>query len=292
MSATRPRALAPPDRPVWIDGRLLRGRDAVVSFFDRGAHDGEGLFETLRVYRGRPYRWQQHLERLVVSAAELGFPVAPAPALLAEALAQVLAASRLEDAVARITITRGVPGRRPTRAGAWVEAEPLAARLWAGACALAARVMVSKRRFEPGPLGCHKTTSRLAYHLAREEARAARADEAILVDPRGRVLEGAASSVLWVTGGRLVAPPLSLGILPGITRAAALELARAAGLETEERVVTLEELARANEMLLANSVQEVVPVATLDGREVPSRETGLSLARAYRETVERELDLR
>jgi branched-subunit amino acid aminotransferase/4-amino-4-deoxychorismate lyase len=276
-----------PDRVVWVDGRLMRGGEATLSFFDRGAHDGEGVFETFRVHHGRVFRWERHLERLVLAAAELGFPVAPDPGLLATALAQVLDANRLEDAVARITMTRGVPGGRPTRGGVWVEAEPLAARLWEGTRRLAGRAIVSRRPFSPGALGAYKTTSRLAYHLAREEARAARVDEAILADAGGRVLEGAVSNVFVVSGGRLVTPSLTLGILPGITRAAVLELARAAALVVEERAVTGAELLDAHEVFLTNAVQGVVPVVALDGRPVPGRETGLDLAQRLSEAAGR-----
>src|SRR5512138_3568700 len=155
-----------PDRPVWIDGRLVRGAEATVSVFDRGARDGGAVFETLRVYGGRPFAWQRHMERMVLSAAELGFPVPAAPARLREAIDELLAAQGLADAVVRITITRGVAGGRPTRAGAWVDAEPLGGRLWAGTRRGAGRAIVSHLPFEPGWLGRHKTTSRLAWDLA------------------------------------------------------------------------------------------------------------------------------
>jgi branched-chain amino acid aminotransferase len=229
-------------RTVWINGRLCRGETAVLSLFDRGARDGEGLYETLRVYRGRPFQWEAHMERLVLSAAVLGFPVPASPATLREALDELLAAETLGDAVVRMTVTRGMPGGRPTRAGAWMEAEPVAARLWRGTRAGAARVIVSKRTFEPGPLGPHKTTSRLAYRLASEEARAARADETLLVSPAGQVLEGAVCNVFAVTGGEIRTPPLSAGILPGITRALVLRLCAAAGNPVREQPITLAEL--------------------------------------------------
>jgi branched-subunit amino acid aminotransferase/4-amino-4-deoxychorismate lyase len=270
---------------VWIDGELKRGRDATLSVFDRGARDGEGLFETLRVYRGQPFQWRRHLERLVLSAAELGFPVPPSPSLLAEALAALLAEQGLAEAVARITVTRGVPGGRPTRAGCWVEVEPLEARLWAGTGKGAATVILSRRPFEPGPLGRHKTTSRLAYHLAREEARAHGADEALLVTSRGEVLEGAASNLFAVIGGELATPPLASGILPGITRALLLAACPGLGLRAVERPIPREELAAAGEILLSNSVQEVVPVGILEGRALTAGPVGGRLREAYRALV-------
>jgi branched-subunit amino acid aminotransferase/4-amino-4-deoxychorismate lyase len=272
-------------RATWVNGRLVRGEDAALSLADRGARDGEGLFETVRIENARPLLWTRHLERLVLSAAMLGFPVPPSPSLLREALDQILAADGLSDAVARVTVTRGVPGGRPTRTGAWVEAEPLAGRLWRGTRAGAASAIFSKRPFEPGSLGPHKTTSRLAYHLAREEARAARADESLLVSPAGQVLEGAVSTVFAVIAGEVLTPPLALGILPGITRAAVLALCAGNGIPARERALTPADLRSAEEVFLTNSVQELVPVRTLDGRALPGGERAARLLAAYRAWV-------
>jgi len=267
---------------MWIDGRLARGREATISLHDRGARDGEGLFETVRIEGGRPHHWDRHLERMIVAAAELGFPVPAAPTVLADALRQVLAANDLADAVARITVTRGVPGGRPTRAGAWVEAEPLGGRLWRGTRSGRATALVSGAPFSPGSIGRFKTTSRLAYHLAREEARAASVDEALLASADGEVLEGAVSSVFAVVSGELATPPLTSGILPGIVRGRVLALCAQIGVPVRERRLTRSDLAHAEEIFLTNSVQEVVPLASLDGRPVPSQTLGTRLADVYR----------
>lgn len=284
---SRPPAI--PARALWINGRLRRGEEAALSLFDRGARDGEGLFETLRVYGGQPFAWPEHMERLVLSAAVLGFPVPASPVVLRAAVDDVLAAEGLADAVVRITVTRGIAGGRPTRTGAWVEAEPLAARLWRGTRSGAATVVVSRRPFQPGPLGAHKTTSRLAYHLAREEARVARADEALLLSPDGQALEGAVSNVFAVKAGEVLTPPLALGILPGITRAQVLALCATQGFTVRERTLTLADLQAADEVFLTNSVQEIVPVATLEDHEVPGRAVAGRLLAAYRAAVAREV---
>lgn len=281
----------PPERVVWIDGALCRGRQAALSVFDRGARDGEGLFETLRLYGGRPFLWERHLERLVVSAAELGFPVPAPPAALRGALDELLEATGLRDAVARVTVTRGIPsgrrGRR-TRGSAWVEVEPLAARLWKGVRIGRPRAIVSRMAFHPGPLGGHKTTSRLAYHLAREEARAAGADEALLAGEAG-LLEGSASNLFLAIEGTLVTPPHELGILPGITRRVVLDLCARLAIPAAERPIALAELDRAAEAFLTNSVQEVVPLAEVGARRLPGRTLGTRLAEAYRDDVRRRL---
>jgi len=274
-----------PDRAVWVNGRIARGREALLSVFDRGARDGEGLFETVRVEAGRPQHWRRHLERLVLSAAELSFPVPPSPSVLASALGDVLAANELADAVVRITVTRGIPGSRPSRAGCWIEAEPLLERLWRGTRTGQATAVMSAIPFTPGPLGRFKTTSRLAYQLARDEARAAGADEALLLDPEGMVLEGAVSNLFAVTCGLIITPPLSCGILPGITRGRVLELCASLGITTRERPVRREEVLSADEVFVTNSVQQVVPLVSIDGRPLPSRTLGARLREIYGERV-------
>ena len=223
------------------------------------------------------------MERLMISAAELGFPVPPHPAVLREALTEVLAASALKDtqAAARLTITRGAPGRRPGHPGVWVEAQPLENRLWPGARTQSARVVYSRRVFDAGFLARYKTTSRLAYEICREEARASHADEVLLVDGHGRVLEGASSNVFAVIAGRLLTPPLSLPLLPGIARSVTLERARALGITASEAELTRDQLMSAEELIVTNALQQVVPVARLGARELPSRAIGLRLAASY-----------
>lgn len=296
MTLSLPRGTRLPDRAVWLNGRIVRGESAVVSVFDRGARDGGGLFETLRVYGGRPFAWERHMERLVLSAAELGFPVPPSPRRLREAVDEVLEACALTDAAVRITVTRGVAGGRPVRTGAWVEAEPLGSRLWPGARQLdpvdggplGGRAVLSLTPFTPGFLGRHKTTSRLAWDLAREEARAAGADEALLVSPAGEVMEGAASNVFVVrSGGDLYTPPLSGDILPGVTRATVLELCGPLGIIAHEAPIPLEMLRWASEVFLTNSVQEILPLREIAGRRVPEREVTLRLLECYRSCVAR-----
>ena len=165
----------------------------------------------------------------MLSAAELGFPVPPSPGQLRDAMDELLTEQKMRDAVVRLTVTRGIAGGRPTRAGTWLEAETVASRLWAGTRKGRATAMTSPLAFEPGWLGAHKTTSRMAWDLAREQARAVGVDEALLVSPDGHVLEGAASNVFVVRDGALLTPPLAQHVLPGVTRAIVIGLCAALG---------------------------------------------------------------
>ena len=293
-AATPRRAASPPATPagggsrhaLWVNGRIVRGEDAALSLFDRGARDGEGLMETLRVYAGEPLDWDAHMERLVLAAAELGFPVPASPALLREGLDALLEAEGLEDAVARITVTRGVPGGHPTRTGAWIDAGTVGSRLWRGSRTGNARVVCSKRPFHPGPLGRYKTTSRLAYALASEEARIAGADETLLLGEAGEVLEGATSNVFVIRSGEIRTPPLARGILPGIVRAWVLSAAGRLGIRAREADLPSGSLDAADEVFLTNSVQEIVPVAVVEDHPVPGRDIGMRLRDAYRARIE------
>jgi branched-subunit amino acid aminotransferase/4-amino-4-deoxychorismate lyase len=124
------------------------------------------------------------------------------------------------------------------------------------------------------------------WELAREEARAANADETLLVSPSGHVLEGSASNVFVVRpDGRIVTPSLAEDVLPGVTRARVLAIARGLGLEVVEGPVTLETLRMADEVFVTNSVQEVLPLREVDGRALATREVGLRLLAEYRRQV-------
>lgn len=279
-----------PARAVWLHGQLVRGEQAALSVFDRGARDGGALFETVRVEGGEPVAWERHMERLVLSAAELGFPVPPSPTEWRAGLAAVLEADGLRDAVARLTVTRGVAGGRPVRTGWWIEAETLGARLWPGTRQrhadggpLGASAIVSRQPFAPGWLGRHKTTSRMAWDLAREEGRAAGVDETLLVSPAGELLEGAASN-LFVVGpdGVVRTPPVESDVLPGVMRARVL--LACAGLGLTARVERLQRTAldTASELFVTNSVQEVLPLRELEGRPLHGRAVALRLLAAVR----------
>ena len=270
-----------PSRTLWVNGALRRGEDATLSLFDRGARDGEGLFETLRVYELRPFLWERHMERLVLAAAELGFPVPPSARALRRGIEALLDAEELSDAVVRITVTRGIAGGRPTRAGCWIEAEPVGGRLWRGTRSGAASIVLTRRPFALGSTGGYKTTSRIAYHLAREECRAAGADETILVTAQGQVLEGAVSNVFVVVDGEVATPSLSTGILPGITREWVLLQLVDLGARIRTSALWRSELSLATEIFLTNAVQGIVTVGTVEGRAVPERSLATTLRERY-----------
>jgi branched-chain amino acid aminotransferase len=229
-----------------IDGAVTLASEAVIPATDEGLLRGDGAFEVVRVYDGKPFAFEEHLRRLERSAANLRLPVdleavrADAWRLLAEA------GTGPDHELLRIVITRG--GRR------LLLTEPMArqpdqVRL--------ATITYSPTRILDGVKSLSYAANMLASRLARERGY----DDALLITPEGRVLEAPTSSIFYVVNGSLLTPPLDEHILASITRSIVIEVSGAA-----ERACTLEELLAADEAFLASTTREVEPVAAIDER--------------------------
>lgn len=277
---------------VWVNGELLQPEQAAISALDRGFLYGEGVFETMRAYRGKVFRLAQHLDRLYAGVVEIGF-TAPRRELLVAGIRGAIAAARMGDAVVRVTVTAGPDSsyRHPTTV---VLVRPLSAppmERYTSGC----RVVSVPTAHAPGAALRHmKSLNYLDKLMAQRAAERAGGDEAVLVDPDGCVVEGAMRNVFAVIGRELVTPPLSRGLLPGITRTAVLEVARRFRIATQERDLPLEELRTSQEALLTSSIAEILPVATVDGRPLGAPAPGpltCLLAAGYRSLVSEELNL-
>ncbi len=288
--------MAPTDL-MYAAGEYLPMGEARVSAVDAGLLLGAGLFETLRTYGGRPFRLGAHLARLRESGEALRILVAETDEQIAAVLDRLVAENGAGEARARLTATRGpVPeGGETDGAGPpatlLVTAGPIRAypeALYRGG----ATVIVSEiHANETDPRTYHKTTNYLSNLLALREARRGRAAEALRFNSRNHLAEGAVSNVFVVTGGRLLTPPVEDGLLPGITRAAVLEVADDLAIPAEQRSLTVHDLLDADEVFLTNSIMEVMPVARVEARAIGSGEPGpvtRRLAEAYRALVERE----
>ena len=248
--------------PVWVNGRLLPANQAAVSAFDHGVMVGDGVFETMRVYRGTPFALRRHLDRLGQSATGLGLAL-PGRSTLEEALAEVLAASGLAEARLRLTVTAGPAplgsGRGsgpPTviAAVAPLELLPFTADV----------AVVPWPRNERGAVVGLKTTSYAENVVALARAAASGAGEAVFANTRGELCEGTGTNVVVAVGGRLLTPPLSSGCLAGVTRALVLERCR-----VDEQALPLSALAGAEEAFLTSTTRELQPIATVDGQPLP-----------------------
>jgi branched-chain amino acid aminotransferase len=258
---------------VWLNGRLLSPEDAAVPIAAHGVLYGDGLFETVRVYAGHPFRLDRHLERMLAGARVLGLDLVWGPQALATAVCDTVAGCGLREAAVRITALRGVGPPGPDIAECGEAIVFITARAYAGYAERIYRegarsVIASTLQSERSPL-CHvKSVSYLNHVLARTEARQAGADEALLLNSRGELAEGSVSNVFARFGDRLVTPPPESGCLPGIARREVIELAPGLGLQVQETPLMLSEFLDADEALLTNSLMEVAPLVTVGAHAI------------------------
>jgi len=257
----------------WLNGHLLPAAQALVPVSDRGFLYGDGVFETVPVYAGRPFLLQPHVHRLVAGALALRFAAPPALALLEDAALQVVQANRGGDGVLRLALSRGALGAEglacdtagpPTLAVTWSPPR----RYAAAAYVQGVEVHIATTR-HPAPDGVPtsaKHANYLACVLAMDEARRAGAAEALMLGPRGTIVEAATSNLFVVYRGRLLTPPLHEGPLPGVTRASVLALARALGVPAAEATIRPRRLVDCSELFLTNSIAGVLPVRQVVGQ--------------------------
>ena len=230
---------------------------------------GEAVFETVRVYRGRPFRLGAHLERLAASASALDLAL---PDGLDDLARRAVAAAGERDAVLRLVCTRGqeeAPGPAAFAIctdlpAGWEQERRRGLRLVLLTMACDPLVRAASPWLLPGV----KTTSYAVNMAAQRAARAKGADDAVFVGLGGELLEAPTASLWWRSGDTLSTPSLQLGILAGITRAALFELAPGLGLRVLEGVFTAEDLLGADEAFLSSSTREVMPVVEVDGAPV------------------------
>lgn len=218
------------------------------------------------------------------------------PRVVRREIDELLEARGLTEARVRLTVTGGLSdGRirlaRTNPPTVILHAEPLvipSPEVYRDGIDLA---IAAFRQPWHSPLARIKTIHRLEYLMAREEAIARNATDALILDDRGQIAEGSSSNLAFVIGGCVVTPSLDGPILPGVTREAMLEAARACGLTTEERIMPIEDLWRAEEVLATATSWEVLAVRSVDGRPVGGGGPGPLTRRiheAFRELVTRE----
>ena len=246
---------------VWIDGELLPAAEARVSPFDHAVLTGDGVFETLRVYRGVPFAARRHLDRLARSASGLRLPE-PDRDLLRTVMDEVVAANGLVDGRLRITVTGGAGSlgsdRTAVRPTVIVAVGPPTA--WPAATDV---VVVPWPRNERGALAGLKTVSYAENVVALAHAHDRGAGEAVFGNLAGNLCEGTGTNVFVGLDGRLVTPPLASGCLAGVTRELLVEL-----VDVVEQDLPLSALAAADEAFLTSSTREVQPIRAVDGKSL------------------------
>lgn len=281
---------------VFLNGSLLPLSQAMISVLDYGFLYGYGLFETMRAYEGKVFRLESHLSRLTAASETLGFSVANID--LKTAVADVLQANRLGNARIRIAISIGEGGMIPdpstcdkaTVVILATEYHPYSEKIYrAGFKA----IMSSIHRNSQSPLSRLKSANYLESLLAKQHARSAAVDEAILLNEKGHLAEASMSNIFLVTDSTLLTPAEDSGILSGITRAAILELCGQLSIKCHEGIMTLEKLFSAEEAFLTNSLMEIMPLTEIDGKAIgPGRPGPITekLMAAYKRLVRQTIE--
>jgi len=277
---------------VFLNGQFVTEGHAVVSIDDRGFMYGDGLFETMRVFNGKPFRMAQHLERMVRGADFLRIKLPFTPKELQQFAAQLVEKNQMPDSVLRVTLTRG-PGERgytpkgaetPTMVMTLHPAPPLdpnSPPQWS--------LITSAYRIPASdPLSSFKTTNKLVSIMARTEAVEKGADEALITNTNGEVAETAGANLFWVYNNKICTTPTGRGVLPGLTRAVVLEICQVLALPTNKRVIKPEALKNAEGIFLTQSALGVVTIRSLNGEQVPQSPLVEKIHRAYCEMLAKE----
>lgn len=243
----------------WINGQIISEEKIFISSADKGLRYGSGLFETLRIYKSRPFLLEEHLKRMFHSAWQLGFtPRDYSQDKLAMASESLINCNEITEGVLHIywteggllwmTCTNGIPYPQELQES--------------GIRAAISRI----RRNETSPLVGMKTFNYLDNILAKKEAVDQGFQEAIFFNTKNFLAEGAVSNIFLVNKGTIITPDIASGILPGIARKTVLELA--GDYSAKEREISSEELETTEECFLTNSLMEIMPVININGKQI------------------------
>jgi len=259
---------------VYINGELRERAEATVSVYDHGLLYGDGVFEGIRVYNGKVFRCQEHVDRLYNSAKAIALRIPMSKEDLTAAIYQTLEANGLTDAYVRLLITRGVGtlGLDPNKCHdpqVIIITDSISLypqELYEKGLEV---VTVPTTRNPHNALSPKiKSMNYLNNILAKIEALQAGVIEAIMLNSHGYVAECTGDNLFIVSRGELVTPPPEAGILEGITRQVVMELAGAQGLPVAERQLTRFDLYVADECFLTGTAAEIIPVVRIDSRDI------------------------
>lgn len=274
---------APDSPPSFLihNGVLIQAGTPAIALTDGALARGQGAFETIAAYRGRPFLLAAHLDRLQRAAERLSLPC-PSDQEIGAAIAELLSANQLQE-VERTRIRLTLTAPLPAGPSWFVEAGPLPLpreqiRL----------ITIPFTRNERSALAGLKTINYGENVVAMRLAHEAGADEALFGNSRDELCEGTWSNIFLFDHGTFLTPPLSSGCLPGVTRAVVLELGRALGLEMREVVIPLSHLSTVPSAFLTSSLREIQTVSALNGRALVEAAPLAQLREAFAALVARE----
>lgn len=265
---------------IYIDGEFLPKAEAKVSVFDHGLLYGDGVFEGIRSYNGRVFKLDEHLERLYDSAKSIMLQIPIPIETMKEKVLETLRLNHLTEAYIRLIVTRGIgdlgldPDKCP-KPTIIIIADKITLyppKFYEEGLEI---VTVSIRRNYAEAINPRiKSLNYLNNILAKIEGKQAGAEEVLMLNAEGYVVECSGDNIFWIKNEVLVTPPVHMGILEGVTRNSVIDLAREAGMRVEERVFTRHDLYIADECFLTGTAAEVIPVVKIDQRSIGDGQPG------------------
>jgi len=272
----------------FVNGRFLPLVEAVVSIEDRGFQFGDGIYEVIRTYGGRPFELEAHLARLDRSARALDLRQPYSFQQWQQYVLEAVEKAAHPHAKIYLQVTRGVAPRDHVYAPDLVPTVVMTVRELVPLSPSKQETGVDTMTIEDGRWGrCDiKSVNLLANVLVRQQATKAKMFEAILVKD-GAVTEGAVSNVMVVQDGVVVTAPEGPRILSGVTRSVVLEIARQEGLPIQERYPSKQDLYDADEVFLTGTTVEVLGVVRVDGKAIGAGKPGPLTKRLFKRFTER-----
>ncbi|HTL59216.1 MAG TPA: aminodeoxychorismate lyase [Candidatus Limnocylindrales bacterium] len=277
---------------VFLNGQFVPEEQATVSVFDRGFLYGDGLFETMLVANGKPFRWHQHLSRFLGGAHFLKLQLPFTIEQLAASADELIRRNNISEGILRLTLSRGKGPRgysiraadHPTVV---ISLHPSPNRN-AGSVKAWRLITSSVRIPAADPLAAFKTSNKLPQILARCEADAAGVDEALVSNTDGWVVEGASSNLFWIQKGNVCTSPTPSGVLPGVTRAVIIELCKKLQIPTWKACIKPEQLLQTEGVFLSLSSLGIIPASELDQKPLSQSPVTEQLMAAYTKLVRAE----
>lgn len=272
---------SPSELLCYLNGEFIPQSKTSISVFDHGFLYGDGVFEGIAVYGGKPFRLEQHISRLLDSAKAIGLEIPLDKNQVATAILDTIQINNLVDGYVRPIVTRGVgtlgldPGycRKPTMLIIPLRAIDYPLMNFKDR---PARAIVSTIRRNPSfclPASA-KTLNYLNNILAKQQANTAGMDDAIMLDWTGMVSEGTGDNLFIVKQGIVMTPSLHCSILPGVTRSAIFDACNSLGIEIFEKELALQDLYTADEAFFTSTSLEIQPLIEIDGRKIGAGEQG------------------
>jgi branched-chain amino acid aminotransferase len=265
---------------IFLDGKFVPEKQAKISVFDHGVLYGDGVFEGIRLYDGKIFRLDEHIDRLFASAKAIMLKIPMSRQELIKACCDTCRVNKLHDGYIRLVVTRGVgylglsPFKCPKASvfiiAATIELYPEDVYLKGLKLITASTIRVNPAAVSPSV----KSLNYLNNIMAKIEAIQAGTVEALMLNGEGYVAECTGDNVFIVRKGAIETPPVSAGALNGITRGVVFELGDRMGIKVAERNLTRYDVMTADECFLTGTAAEIVPVATLDGRVIGEGKPG------------------